>query len=140
MAWRRNGPVQSGRFHPAKWRVRNGRITIRGGARHVGAQTKPAPNKLREGQMSGELCLGCGELVPVGSDKCPNCGFAMVRSPAAGSPRGGLHPLSPVVFLVAALAVGAAATLAVSLALGIPLGLLGGGIGVWMLERGRRLR
>jgi hypothetical protein len=48
--------------------------------------------------------------------------------------------MAPVVFVVAALVVGAAGTLAVSLALGIPLGLMGGGIGVWMLERGRRLR
>jgi hypothetical protein len=48
--------------------------------------------------------------------------------------------LAPVVFVVAALAIGGAGTLLVSLALGIPLGLMGGGIGVWMLERGRRFR
>jgi hypothetical protein len=43
------------------------------------------------------------------------------------------------VFVVAGLAIGAAATLLVNLAVGIPLGLFGGGIGVWMLERGRRI-
>jgi hypothetical protein len=44
-----------------------------------------------------------------------------------------------VVFVVAALAIGALVTLTLSLALGIPAGLFGGGIGVWMLERGRRV-
>ena len=47
--------------------------------------------------------------------------------------------MSPAVFALAAMGVGAAATLLSGLALGIPLGLVGGGIGVWMLERGRRL-
>jgi hypothetical protein len=51
----------------------------------------------------------------------------------------GIHPAAPIVFVVAGLAIGAAATLLVNLAVGIPLGLLGGGIGVWMLERGRRI-
>jgi hypothetical protein len=43
------------------------------------------------------------------------------------------------VFAVSALGVGVAGTVLSSLTLGIPLGLMGGGIGVWMLERGRRL-
>ncbi len=91
--------------------------------------------------MSSELCLSCGEMVPPENDKCKNCGAALVRSRAPGSGgRAGIHPMAPVVFVVAALAIGGAGTLAVSLALGIPLGLMGGGIGVWMLERGRRLR
>jgi hypothetical protein len=45
----------------------------------------------------------------------------------------------PIVFAAAGLGTGVAVTLATSLALGIPAGLFGGGIGVWMLERGRRL-
>lgn len=88
--------------------------------------------------MSSELCLSCGEMVPAESDRCPNCGAAVVRSRASAGGRGSLPPLSPVVFVVAGLAVGVAATLAVNLALGIPLGFLGGGIGVWMLVRSRR--
>jgi hypothetical protein len=51
---------------------------------------------------------------------------------------GGIHPAAPIAFAVAGLAIGAAATLVVNLTFGIPLGLLGGGIGVWVLERGRR--
>ncbi len=91
--------------------------------------------------MSSELCLSCGEMVPAENDRCEKCGAAVVRSRAPGSGgRPGIHPMAPVVFVVAALAIGGAGTLAVSLALGIPLGLMGGGIGVWMLERGRRLR
>jgi hypothetical protein len=90
--------------------------------------------------MSSELCLNCGEMVPAETDRCPNCGSPVTRSRSSSSARTGLHPLAPGVFVVAALVIGAAGTLAVSLALGIPLGLLGGGIGVWMLERGRRLR
>jgi ribosomal protein S27E len=91
--------------------------------------------------MSSELCLSCGEMVPAENVRCENCGAAVVRSRAPNSGGGaGIHPMAPVVFVVAALAIGGAGTLAVSLALGIPLGLMGGGIGVWMLERGRRLR
>ena len=90
--------------------------------------------------MSSELCLSCGEMVPADSHRCPHCGAAVVPSRASnGRQGGGLPQLAPVVFVVAALAFGIAGTLAVSLALGIPLGLLGGGIGVWMLVRSRRL-
>ncbi len=91
--------------------------------------------------MSSQLCLSCGEMVPDDSPRCENCGAAVVRSRSTGSgARAGIHPLAPVVFVIAALAIGGAGTLLVSLALGIPLGLMGGGIGVWMLERGRRFR
>jgi len=90
--------------------------------------------------MGDELCLNCGEMVAADSDRCQNCGTPVSRSRPTTSRASGLHPLSPLVFAVAAGAIGAATTLAVNLALGIPLGLLGGGIGVWMLERGRRLR
>jgi hypothetical protein len=51
-----------------------------------------------------------------------------------------LHPLAPVVFAAAGLAVGIVTALVSGPALAVPLGLFGGGIGVWMLERGRRLR
>jgi hypothetical protein len=91
--------------------------------------------------MSSELCLSCGEMVPAESPRCENCGAAVARSRSSGTgAKSGIHPLAPVVFVVAALAIGGAGTLAVSIALGIPLGLMGGGIGVWMLERGRRFR
>ena len=90
--------------------------------------------------MGDELCLNCGEMVSAGSDRCQNCGTPVSRSRKTTNRASGLHPLSPLIFAVAALAIGAAATLVVNLAIGIPLGLLGGGIGVWMLERGRRLR
>ena len=51
-----------------------------------------------------------------------------------------LHPLTPLIFAAAGLAVGIVTALAYGPALAVPLGLLGGGIGVWMVERGRRLR
>ena len=50
-----------------------------------------------------------------------------------------LHPLAPVVFVVVALTVGILTAVAFDPLLGVPLGLLGGGIGVWAVERGRRL-
>lgn len=90
--------------------------------------------------MSSELCLNCGEMAPADIDRCPSCGAAVARSRPAGDGRGALPPLAPIVFVVAGLAIGIAGTLAVNLALGIPAGLLGGGIGVWMLVRSRRLR
>jgi len=89
--------------------------------------------------MSSELCLNCGEMVPAGNDRCENCGSAVTRPRSGASTAPGIHPLAPVVFVVAALAIGALVTLTLSLALGIPAGLFGGGIGVWMLERGRRV-
>lgn len=51
-----------------------------------------------------------------------------------------LHPLAPIVFAAVGLAVGIVTALFSGPALAVPLGLFGGGIGVWMLERGRRLR
>ena len=51
-----------------------------------------------------------------------------------------LHPLAPLVFAVVGLAVGVLTAVVLSPALGVPLGLLGGGMGVWAVERGRRLR
>lgn len=86
--------------------------------------------------MSSELCPNCGEMMDAGGTRCGACGL-----PVRGSNRirGGLHPAAPIVFAAAGLAIGAAVTLATSLALGIPAGVFGGGLGVWMLERGRRL-
>jgi hypothetical protein len=71
-----------------------------------------------------------------GSTRCGACGL-----PVSGSNRAqaGLHPAVPIVFAAAGLGTGVAVTLATNLAFGIPAGLFGGGIGVWMLERGRRL-
>ena len=52
----------------------------------------------------------------------------------------GLHPLALVAFAAGGLAVGIGAAFAFSPALAVPLGLLGGGVGVWVVERARRLR
>lgn len=90
--------------------------------------------------MSTQLCLSCGEMIPADSDRCPNCGAAVVPARAAGGAQGGLPRLAPVVFVIAAMAFGVAGYLAAGLALGVPLGILGGGIGVWMLVRSGRLR
>jgi hypothetical protein len=51
-----------------------------------------------------------------------------------------LHPLTPIVFAAAGIAVGVVTALVWGPALAVPLGLFGGGIGVWAVERGRRLR
>lgn len=90
--------------------------------------------------MSKIPCMNCGEIVDTTTGACELCGAA-IEDVGAASTRAtaGLHPLAPAVFAVAALGIGAAGTVLSSLALGIPLGLVGGGIGVWMLERGRRL-
>jgi hypothetical protein len=90
--------------------------------------------------MSKIPCVNCGQMVDTSAGACELCGAA-VEDVGAAPTRGaaGLHPLAPVVFGVAAVGIGVGATLLSGLALGIPLGLLGGGIGVWMLERGRRL-
>jgi hypothetical protein len=90
--------------------------------------------------MSKIPCANCGETVDTSADACSTCG-ATVEDPGAAATRhaAGLHHLAPVVFAIAALAVGVAVSALSGPALGIPLGLLAGGIGVWMLERGRRL-
>jgi hypothetical protein len=90
--------------------------------------------------MSKIPCSNCGEMVDTSAGACELCGAAVEDVGAAATRvTSGLHPLAPAVFVVAALGIGAVGTLLSSLALGIPLGLVGGGIGVWMLERGRRL-
>ncbi len=89
--------------------------------------------------MSGERCPNCGEEANPRSAHCEACGF-LIRGSRNVSARAhaGIHPAAPVVFVVAGLAIGAAATLLVNLTFGVPLGLFGGGVGVWALERGRR--
>jgi hypothetical protein len=91
--------------------------------------------------MSGQRCPNCGEEANPRSAHCEACGYA-IRGATNVSARahGGIHPAAPVAFVVAGLAIGLAGTLLVSLTFGVPLGLLGGGIGVWVLERGRRFR
>jgi hypothetical protein len=90
--------------------------------------------------MSAIPCVNCGETVDTASGACGRCGAAVEDVGAAPTrAAAGLHRLAPAVFAVAAVGIGAAGTLLSGLALGIPLGLVGGGIGVWMLERGRRL-
>lgn len=90
--------------------------------------------------MSKIPCVNCGEMVDTTASTCELCGAAVEDVGAAPtSTTAGLHPLAPAVFVVAALAVVAAGMVLSGLAVAIPLGLVGGGIGVWMLERGRRL-
>ena len=95
--------------------------------------------------MSKIPCVNCGEMVETTASACEVCDAAVEDVGAAPtSATAGLHPLAPAVFVIAALGIGAlgigaVGTVPSSLALGIPLGLVGGGIGVWMLERGRRL-
>ncbi len=87
--------------------------------------------------MSDEInCPNCGEPVTTDSVRCPRCGHNLAAG--GGLAISGLHPLAPVVFVVAGLAIGVGATVLASLAIGIPVGLFGGGLGVWMIERGRR--
>lgn len=91
--------------------------------------------------MSEVPCVNCGSMVDTGAGACGLCGAAVEDVGAAPTRRSaGIHPVAPVVFAVAAVGVGVTATLLSSLAFGIPLGLVGGGLGVWMLERGRRLQ
>lgn len=90
--------------------------------------------------MSKVPCANCGEQVDTYAGACEICGAAVEDVGAAPTTApAGLHQLAPVVFAVTALTVGVVTTLLSSLALGIPVGLVGGGIGVWMLERGRRM-
>ena len=89
--------------------------------------------------MSSERCPNCGEETNPRSAHCEACGLPVRRARKLPNAHAGIHPAAPIAFVVAGLAFGAAATLLVNLTVGIPVGLLGGGIGVWMLERGRRL-
>jgi hypothetical protein len=89
--------------------------------------------------MSTQSCHHCGEPLLSRSAHCVACGAPAGAGILSPSTHPGLHAAAPLVFLLASLAIGLAITLSVSLAAGVPLGLLGGGLGVWVLERGRRL-
>jgi hypothetical protein len=79
-------------------------------------------------------------MLNAGRGDCGSCGL-----PVGGAQnqavllRTGIHPAAPLVFVAAAAAALVAGILLFSLAFAIPLALFGGGIGVWVLERGRRL-
>jgi len=103
-------------------------------------------------------CPRCGEPIAQNTISCTICGLAVLQdaeqptAPSAADEemkglglgadgsRGGLHPLAPLFFILAGVLIGILATLALGPTLGVPLGLLGGGLGVWAVERGRRLR
>ncbi len=104
-------------------------------------------------------CPSCGQPVADDSVSCSHCGYRLGdRHEGSDQPEPGapdveadelqslgaeatrLHPLAPLVFVLSGAGIGFLAALASSPALGVALGLLGGGLGVWALERGRRLR
>ncbi len=98
--------------------------------------------------MSSEgACPACGQPLTAGRASCSSCGFSPDdREKKAGKSddpavrSSVLHPLAPVVFVLAGLAAGIVTTMVYGPALGVPVGLVGGGLGVWVVERGRRLR
>ncbi|HEU4759582.1 MAG TPA: zinc ribbon domain-containing protein [Dehalococcoidia bacterium] len=108
--------------------------------------------------MSAEVrCPNCGSPLADENAACGECGHSPAGGPAtfdaSGPPdpeagpsepaedrvHGGLHPLAPLVFAAAGIAVGFLMAAVFSPLLGVPLGFLGGGLGVWALERGRRI-
>ncbi len=110
--------------------------------------------------MSEETrCPNCGQSLTDDSVSCGQCGYRLGdrhEDPDRPGPDGvdteaeelqilagegrRLHPLSPLVFAVAGVTVGLLAALAASPELGVALGLLGGGLGVWALLRSGILR
>ena len=110
--------------------------------------------------MSEETqCPNCGQPLADDGVSCSRCGH-LLRDPHEGSEQpepdatgaeaedlhvlategSRLHPLSPLVFAVAGVTVGLLAALAAGPELGVALGLLGGGLGVWALMRSGILR
>ena len=104
-------------------------------------------------------CPSCGQPMADGSDSCSHCGYGPGAGPAgssqqpprppdieAGDVQGlaaegrRLHPLTPLVFAVSGVTVGFLAALVAGPELGVALGLLGGGLGVWALLRSGLLR
>ena len=103
-------------------------------------------------------CPNCGQPVADDSVSCSRCGHLLGdprESPdpepsapdleaherrALGGEGRRLHPLSPLVFAVTGVTVGLLAALAAGPELGVALGLLGGGLGVWALMRSGVLR
>lgn len=91
--------------------------------------------------MSRVACVDCGTILEGTGSPCEVCGASTERAGWAPTrTASGLHPVAPAVFAVMAIAIGVTGTLLSSVTFGIPMGLMGGGIGVWLLERGRRLR
>ena len=104
-------------------------------------------------------CPNCGQPIPADSVSCANCGHRLGESQGAPDPQEPaapdidqeellalagegrrLHPLSPLVFIVAGVTIGLLAALAAGPELGVALGLLGGGLGVWAVMRSGILR
>ena len=104
-------------------------------------------------------CPNCGQPLTDDSVTCGRCGHRLGKSPGAPDPpepaepdidaeelqvlageSRRLHPLSPLVFAVTGVIVGLLAALAAGPELGVALGLLGGGLGVWALMRSGILR
>ena len=96
-------------------------------------------------------CPNCGQPVANDGVSCGACGYRL-EQPEPGAPDAEdlqalaategrrLHPLSPVVFAVSGVAVGLLAAFVAGPELGVALGLLGGGLGVWALLRSGLLR
>ena len=110
--------------------------------------------------MSEETqCPNCGQPVADDSVSCNRCGYRLDdRHEGSDQPEPGapdveadelqslaaegrrLHPLSPLVFALVGVTVGLLVALAAGPELGVALGLLGGGLGVWALMRSGLLR
>ena len=109
--------------------------------------------------MSEEAeCPNCGQPVANDSVSCSRCGHLLGdphggSDPEPGAPDVGaedlqvlagegrrLHPISPLVFALVGVTVGLLVALATGPELGVALGLLGGGLGVWALMRSGILR
>ena len=105
------------------------------------------------------LCPNCGQPVADDSVSCGRCGHLLgdrhegPDQPEPGAPDVAphelralagegrrLHPVSPLVFAVVGGIVGLLVALAAGPELGVALGLLGGGLGVWALMRSGILR
>jgi len=96
-------------------------------------------------------CPNCGQPVANDAVSCGACGHRL-EEPEPGAPDAEdlqalaaaegrrLHPLSPVVFAVSGVGVGLLAAYVAGPELGVALGLLGGGLGVWALMRSGLLR
>ena len=104
-------------------------------------------------------CPNCGQPLTDDSVSCGGCGHRLGEPHEAPNPPEPaapdieaeelevlagegrrLHPLSPLVFAVTGVIVGLLAALAAGPELGVALGLLGGGLGVWALMRSGILR
>ena len=104
-------------------------------------------------------CPNCGQPVADDSGSCGRCGHLLGdphegpdqpepsapdvgadELPDVGAEGRRLHPLSPLVFALVGVTVGLLAALAAGPEMGVALGLLGGGLGVWALMRSGILR